>query len=308
MATWIEEFHGATPGTSKSRKNADSRWCPFVDTKCKKTRSGGACALKSATEEPVIICPNRLYGDRFKVIAEVAQECFGAASETVSPDEMASRFAAGTMTGNEIMVYGQGFAEEISIASPSPEGRRGSFKVDYILAKPSSEDLSPVAIVAIEVQSIDTTNSYKDTSNTFYATPPEVPIAPSAHPTTAGFNWENVNKRILPQVIYKGHALRRERLATHGLFFILPDAVFQRILTRLGGKLSAYPQGLGTVTFKTYKLGDEDAEGTRPLEFVQRFTTTVDQLAYAFVSPQNLPPEGAYENLLIHKAAKLTKR
>ncbi len=307
MATTIEEFHGAYPGTQASRDNAAKHWCPFVDTVCKKGNSGGTCSLSPAKTEPVIICPNRLYGDGFKVIGEVAQECFGSSSEPLSPEEVGKRFSSGQMTGNEVMVYGQGFAEEIAIASPAPQGKRaGSFKVDYILVKPSMDDLTPKAIVAIEVQSIDTTGSYRPQADQFYAIPENQPFLAEDYPTGAGFNWENVNKRILPQVIYKGHALRRERLATHGLFFILPDAVYQRIQTRLGGNLLSNPQGPGTVTFKTYDLGSRDEKGHRSLNFVQRFTTTVDQIAYAFVSPQNLPPEGAYENTLRVKAKKLT--
>ncbi len=38
----------------------------------------------------------------------------------------------------------------------------------------------------------------------------------------AGVNWENVSKRILPQLIYKGYVLRRERLCSKGLFFVCP--------------------------------------------------------------------------------------
>ena len=309
MATVIEEFHGAAPGSALSRTYAANRWCPFVDKVCKKSRSGGVCSLSPAVGEPVIICPNRLYGNTFKVILEVAQECFGASSEIVSPDDMAQRHHEGLRTGNEVMVYGQGFAEEVAIASPKTNGKKsGNFKVDYILVRPSEVDLSPEAIVAIEVQSIDTTNSYKQQANALYAADQSIALDSRDHATTAGFNWENVNKRILPQVIYKGHALRRERLAKHGLFFILPDSVYQRILERIGGKLLSIPQGPGTVTFKTYRLGDRQADGNRALEFAQRFTTSVDQIAFAFVSPQNLPAEGAYEQILREKARKLASR
>ena len=39
---------------------------------------------------------------------------------------------------------------------------------------------------------------------------------------SVGPNWENVNKRILPQLIYKGHLLEREALCQSGLFFACP--------------------------------------------------------------------------------------
>ena len=54
-------------------------------------------------------------------------------------------------------------------------------------------------------------------------------------------NWENVNKRILPQIIYKGHVLRLEERCTKGLYFVCPKQVYSRIRERLGGNLRADP-------------------------------------------------------------------
>ena len=59
-----------------------------------------------------------------------------------------------------------------------------------------------LSFVAIEVQSIDTTGNYQAERLAY------LEKGSFGGKSTAGLNWENVNKRILPQIIYKGHALR----------------------------------------------------------------------------------------------------
>jgi hypothetical protein len=308
LPTQILEFHGFEPLTNPSRSNADKKWCPFIDAKCKKSRSGGACALQAPSSPPVIICPNRLYAENFSVIRNIAEEVFGDACELVEAVEAEDRRRKNTLSGNEVVVYGQGFSGEIGIEAPSEDESSGSFKVDYVLTRVDA-DLKPELIVAIEVQTIDTTNKYSDASSQYYAGKPYPGYGKTPKPgwTKAGFNWENVTKRILPQLIYKGHALRRERRATHGLFFVLPDPVFKKILTRVGGSLLPYPKGPGTITFHSYQLAEPLENGVRPIEKVQELTTTVEQLAFAFVAPQNLPPLGIYQETLTRKLEELKR-
>ncbi|MEO3480294.1 hypothetical protein AAFO90_21845 [Phaeobacter sp. CAU 1743] len=308
MPTKILEFHGYEPLSNDSKNTAAAKWCPFIDVKCKKTRSGGACALQGPSSPPVIICPNRLYADEFKVIRNIAHDVFGADAELVTELDAKNRFQSGALTGCEVVVYGQGFSGEVGIKAPSNDGENGTFKIDFLLAK-ICKDLSLGEIVAVEVQTIDTTNSYSDAAKSYYSETPYPGHGKNPQPgwTKAGFNWENVTKRILPQLIYKGHALRREKLAKHGLFFVLPDPVFRKILTRVGGKLLKYPKGPGTITFHSYQFAETWTTQQRPFELVEELTTTVEQVAFAFVSPQNLPPLGIYEETLSKKLAKLTK-
>ena len=230
MPTTLIEFHGFPPLSPSSKAQAAKKWCPFIDAKCKKTRSGGACALQAPNGPPVIICPNRLYGNEFKVISRIADQAFGDNSELITDVEAEDRRRSGALTGREVVVFGQGYSGEVGIKAPAEEGETGSFKVDFLLTK-VGVDLQPTSIVAVEVQTIDTTNSYSKASDSYYK---ELNyIGQWGEGTTnAGFNWENVTKRILPQIIYKGHALRRERLANHGLFFVLPHPVLQKIRTR----------------------------------------------------------------------------
>jgi hypothetical protein len=149
------------------------------------------------------------------------------------------------------------------------------------------------------VQTIDTTGNYTEQATAYFAGE-DFTDAQGRTPgySDSGFNWENVNKRILPQVIYKGHVLRREPKCTKGMFFACPKQVFDRIHDRLGGKGSMhdYEPGAGTVTFVSYGLGPAKGAGkARALELTDQYTTTIDQVALAFTSPKNLPPAKVYE-------------
>ena len=78
-----------------------------------------------------------------------------------------------------------------------------------------------------------------------------------------------------------------------------PTAVLNKVRGRLGTKMLEYPIAAGTITFQAYDLGPEVASGERrELVKGETFTTTVEQVAYAFVSPVNLPPMGVYETAI----------
>jgi hypothetical protein len=112
-------------------------------------------------------------------------------------------------------------------------------------------------------------------------------------------NWENVNKRILPQIIYKGHVLRQEPLCQKGLFFVCPTPVYRKIDERLGSNLRPYPLQPGSLTIMWYDVGAPVAPGNiRDLNSIGRFTTTIDQVALAFTAPSNLPPPQVYEQAI----------
>ncbi|MBI4875120.1 MAG: hypothetical protein HY822_10860, partial [Acidobacteria bacterium] len=168
-------------------------------------------------------------------------------------------------------------------------GGRGGFFADWILALvDSAGELKE--FVAVEVQSIDTTGNYRKERDAYMAE------EDFAGYSKGGINWENVNKRILPQLIYKGHVLRRESMCKAGLFFVCPAPVYEKIKVRVGGKLMKYPAPApGTLTFRWYDIGGEAKSGrNRTLVSQGQHTTTVEQLAYAFLSPGNLPPEDSY--------------
>lgn len=164
--------------------------------------------------------------------------------------------------------------------------------MDWILAH-VGPDGNLISFVAIEVQSIDTTGNYQAERSA------HLKGIPFAGTSTAGFNWENVNKRILPQIIYKGHVLRREPYCQKGLFFICPTPVYNKIAERLGGKLEEIHQQPGSVTMMWYDVGAAVPDGQiRELKLFGQTTTTVDQVALAFTAPSNLPPPKVYEQAI----------
>jgi hypothetical protein len=126
--------------------------------------------------------------------------------------------------------------------------------VDWVLAHIGAKgDL--IDFVAVEVRSIDTSGNYRGEREAHLK---EKPIPGTS---AAGFNWENVNKRILPQLIYKGHVLRQEPLCQKGLFFVCPTQVYHQIGERLGGGPRPYPIQPGSLTIVWYDVGPEVRAG-----------------------------------------------
>ena len=84
--------------------------------------------------------------------------------------------------------------------------------------------------VAVEVQSIDTTGDYRQERET-------LPQKDSYHGKIGRFQLGEVNKRILPQLIYK--ARLGEAAVPEGPLLRLPDP-YGKISERLGGGLRPY--------------------------------------------------------------------
>jgi len=299
MALRIVEFFGYAPQDPSADATfaRKSLHCPFIGQRCTKTLNdglvSGACTVQQVKSGPIICCPKRLYGGLYKILQDTASAVFGPNLPFVPGN--ATETDPGK--GKRVFAFGSAVGGEVKLPSI---GGRGGFFVDWILAlvdySGKLEDF-----VAVEVQSIDTTGNYRQ-ERASYLNDEEF-----AGSSKAGINWENVNKRILPQLIYKGHVLRRELLCKSGLFFICPTPVYQRIAQRVGGNLTRYPAPApGTLTFRWYDIGPGVEQGhTRDLNFQGQFTTTVEQVAYAFLSPGNMPPEGSYAKAIEAKLKAL---
>jgi hypothetical protein len=292
MASRITELFGyEATDTSDAALNARlGNLCPFVHDKCQKTLTdgtiSGVCTIKPITSQPVICCPIRLYTDGYRILQEIADQVFGPGI----PMEVGSAAAAlaRRLKSPTIGVFGKRWGGELRLPQ---RGGRGAYFVDWIMAR-IDQNGSLEDFVAIEVQSIDTTGNYREERAALLS-------GYSGRASTAGLNWENVSKRILPQIIYKGHVLRRESRCTKGLFFVCPTPVYRRIQDRLGGQLLPYNLQPGSLTFRWYDLGPSRGEGNvRSLVNEGQFTTTVDQVALAFTSPSNLPPSGVYQDAI----------
>lgn len=301
MALNIVELFGYSP-TDSSRDADDGRKkraCPFTQKKCTKTFSdktiSGACTVKQANGRPVICCPNRLYDSNYKILKEVAEASFGSGVRLIGGDEVAKV----AHDGKFVAVFGKGWGKELRL--PQRSGRGGYF-VDWVLALIGVTGRLQ-EFVAVEIQAIDTTGNYRAEQASY------MKGRTYSGSSKAGLNWENVSKRILPQIIYKGHVLRRETLCTKGLFFICPSPVYEKIHVRLGGHLYAYTLQPGALTFRWYDVGPDVPNGSRrALIAGGQFTTTIDQVALAFTSPSNLPPAGVYQVAIESELEHLQKR
>jgi hypothetical protein len=290
----IAELYGypANDRSSDALRARRERASPFLRGSCTKLDhtgvSTGVCSVYNPRErEETIICPNRLYFNNYHVLEEVIEDAFGPRFGLLRPEDV----GAVVHDGRKVVALGHNFGKEVRIPLPvSPARRRaGSFYTDWILAQIGAGGALG-KFVGVEVQSIDITGNYRDAQAAYMKADPTPPS--SGH----GLNWENVNKRILPQLIFKGRVLQRETGCERGLYFIVPEPVYKRILQRLGGELEEYPPGRGAVTFFRYAIS-ESAEAGR-IRTVERagFTrTNVDSLAARFSGGRDLPPLGEVE-------------
>jgi len=293
MALKIVEFFGYAPNdpSPQAAQARAERLCPFVGGRCTKLLSdhepSGACTVQQAHSGPIICCPNRVYAENYRVLSDIATEVFGEDVRLVSGGHLEWMMG----DGHDVVVYGRRWGKELKL--PAVDGR-GGFFVDWILARVDA-DCELQEFVAVEVQTIDTTGNYREQREAYLQGDGEY-----EHSKKAGMNWENVSKRILPQIIYKGHVLRRERRCTKGLFFVCPTLVAQRVRTRLGNDLLNYPNlQPGSVTFRWYDMGPIEAPGQlASLNFEGQLSTTIDQVAVAFTAPRNLPPPNVYEQAI----------
>jgi hypothetical protein len=298
----VHEWFGYSPDdqSHEARLAVEEQCCPFVGGLCRKRKSGGVCSIRpTASNVPVVICPARLYSNEHMFLKQIAQDAFANHEPSVGEDGLprlvrgSQALVAASEAGSvQVGVFGQGWDSEVRLP-PSTEGG-AQYSVDFTLIATSPEgDL--LGFVPVEVQTIDTTDSNADAVKAMSKDR-------SDSKTKAGLNWENVSKRILPQLIVKGLMLQGEARCTKGIYFVTPDAVFDKIARRLGGmdRLREIPQQPGSITFIRYaysKVGTEEGVPME-LEVVGRTTISTSDMSIAFISPQNLPAAGAYEEIL----------
>lgn len=291
MSIRIVELFGfsvADSSEAAARHRLENR-CPFLRDRCTKTLNdgivSGVCTVKQVNSGSIICCPVRLYAADYQILLDIAVRAFGDGVRLI----LGSDTPRIEHDGKNVAVFGKRWGRELHLPQ---RGGIGSYFVDWILAL-LGPDRSLQEFVAVEVQAIDTTGNYRAERDAHMNGLPYLGYS------EAGVNWENVSKRILPQLIYKGHVLRRERLCKKGLFFVCPSPVYEKIRTRLGGNLLEYEPQPGALTFQHYDLGADRGQGLhRDLVLGGQLTTTVDQVATAFTSPTNLPDAGVYQKAI----------
>ncbi|MDR1688233.1 MAG: hypothetical protein LBS21_06425 [Clostridiales bacterium] len=293
MAGYISEFFGyrAEDKSETAMKAAASSVCPFIGNQCTKTLSrdkivAGVCAIRQkATGAPsVICCPNRLYADDYKILRMIAARAFSQELNLYAGRAAVER---AKLEDGAVAVFGHGWGGELRLPQ---RGGMGSYFVDWVLARLNgSGELSE--FTAIEVQTIDTTGNYRTAREGLMARREIVA-------DTVGLNWENVSKRIIPQLVYKGQVLQREDLCRTGLYFVCPNPIYERVLRRLGGKdrIPKFPTQPASIHFVSYDYEnlEEMNDGTcLPLGVVEEHCTTVYKVQEAF-SALTLPDGNVY--------------
>ncbi|MEI6175310.1 MAG: NotI family restriction endonuclease [Verrucomicrobiota bacterium] len=296
------ECFGVPVTSSQSTSAFQLKNCPFVTGKCTKAFSSGfingACTLiNPSNNTPVPCCPKRLYGDNYRILSDVVRAAWGEKIPLILENGELPH------SGKFVIPFGQKQGHEIRIPYKALMGA-SKFSIDWILAL-VDENRDLAGFVAVEVQTIDTTGNYRrqywDLAQEH--DPKIIKKIPRPPASASNLNFENVNKRILPQLITKGHVLRRENLCTRGLFFICPTAVYERIIQRVG-KLDDYPIQTGSITFLSYSIDETSTTIPKSLRLDHTSTTTTDQLSLAFSSPKSLPPQGVYEHAIRVALAK----
>ena len=300
MANKILELFGYARDDRSAAAQAarQHQTCPMLGGLCSKQIGSaenrirsGVCSITDADGLPVVICPIRLYANQYSLLSTVAKLAFKIQHVTLVDGR---KSAAAVMPENStlVAVFGKGWGGELRVPGRPVAGKRSTgFFVDWILARlDSAKNL--IEFAALEVQTMDTIGSYRAERDAI--------LSGTTHSgKSAGPNWENVNKRILPQLIYKGHLLEREELCQSGLFFACPEAVYNKILERLGSALPEYPLKNNSLTFIPVRLQPATEAGMpRAIEALAPKTTTIQQVQIAFSSPTNLPEAGAYEKAI----------
>ncbi len=296
MAGTVWEFFGFRAGdrSAESLLAAQTKQCPFLGETCEKTLNdgtvSGVCTVKPVTSPPVICCPIRLYADDYKILKDVSAKAFGGVLP-LAPGRTAVAKARATGLST-VAVFGKRWGGELRL--PQKDGAGGYF-VDWVLALLDRHG-ELQEFVAVEVQTIDTTGNYHASRAGLLSEGREVVKS------TVGLNWENVSKRILPQLIYKGQVLQREEYCKKGLFFVCPSPVYDRIMRRLGGNdgLLRYTLQPASITFMAYDHDQtyEFEDGTSvPLWVETSHTTTVYKIQEAF-NNVTLPAENVYKNAI----------
>lgn len=297
MSGYISEFFGYRAEDNSTGANAAAvrQICPFLGGQCTKILSrdriiSGVCAVRQKTSgsPPVICCPNRIYAEDYKMLRNIAVEAFGCELCLYSGRAAVEKAKE---EGGAIAVFGHGWGGELRL--PQRAGT-GSYFVDWVLAR-LDDDGELVEFTAIEVQTIDTSGNYRNAREALLD-------GRQIKDDTVGLNWENVSKRIIPQLIYKGQVLQREDLCKTGLFFVCPKSVYDRVLNRLGGKdrIPAFPTQPASIHFVAYDyLPDTEQVDGRiiPLGVIEEHCTTVYKVQEAF-SSMNLPEGNVYRDAI----------
>lgn len=275
----LVEVFGYSPAdtTPAARKFWQLNACPFIGKACSKydhtnTICYGTCSVTN-TGQNVVICPNRLYADGYATIKRVSQDVFGDIPFMLFDEYIKEATKPGASL-DCVVALGQNSGKEVKLSKMS---------MDCVLAHIKDGALD--GYVGIEVQSIDITGNYRDAW--YAARAQKSTIPPSEH----GLNWANVHKRLIPQIIRKSLVYSKSALVKQGLYFIVPEPVYQRFEEIIGSDIPLVTEnGKDVITIHTYDLSESvDSGQTRTLIKNRTLKFKADEFSARFITDPNLP-------------------
>ena len=167
----IAEILGEPAGAMRNPANANYQ-CPYIDGMCTKishslTTPFPVCSIyRRRGSTPICVCPNRFL--EIQIQDDVLRECW-TGSPPANPD----------------------IVSEVSME------RFGS--VDFVIADIDSSGTNVLDFISVELQAVDITGSYLPSYEAITNNESVMKSRP-----TYGFNWANVRKRFISQIIAKG--------------------------------------------------------------------------------------------------------
>lgn len=234
----IAEVLGEPAITMRNPANADYA-CPFTNLRCTK-RSHliqdplPVCSLykarKNKAPDIVCVCPNRLYGA--DIFNDILLHCWPQGN---SPKNLRKAF-------------------EVQMADFG--------RIDSVLA--SVNDAGEVEhFVSVELQTVDITGSYADA---YFALLQNEDIKTKV---TYNFNWKNVYKRYIMQLIFKGFAHHQWKTK---IVAVMQDILVEK-LWELGNFVEVDIKDANIVFMAYSMVEDPDQPGKYNLVFNRRYPT-----------------------------------
>lgn len=275
------EVFGYAPDdlTPQARSLWDLSACPFINKKCTKTNHDksiiyGTCSVSSPFGD-CVICPSRLYENKYSVLRKIAKESFDKELEFLMYEEyipLRQKFKSC------IVALGQNSGKEVRIGT--------NLSMDWVLARLENGKL--VEYIGVEVQSIDITGNYRDAWHSYKNINPKTQvISSSAH----GMNWANVHKRLIPQIIKKGLIYSNSNLVKSGLYFVVPDIVYKKFEDVIGADIPLVEKGgKDIITVHTYELSPTVAHGKQREMMIKRnIRFSLEEFSQRFITGANFP-------------------
>jgi hypothetical protein len=282
----IVELFGFAPNdpSAIAKQQFERTDCPFVKGQCGKTNHNktliyGTCSVTAGREKrEVIICPKRLYADKYRVLSDAANAVWG--NIALVAGGAISELREQALTFDECAIaFGQNSGREVTINS------NGKLSLDWVIQRYKRINGKLVAqdYIGIEVQSIDITGNYRDNWQAYrdikFGSRPNV-VPDSGH----GLNWANVHKRLIPQIIRKGNVYSFTKRCS-AFFFILPDLVYEKFEQILGDIPEQNAPSNQNLSVLTYGFGPVSNDGEhRNLVLHRTKHHSLSDIAHAFIT------------------------